>query len=750
MTCRFLGSIPAALAITISVATLQLTFAPAQEGAAFDPGDSTFHAIVGCLAEGKEYVMPSTCVNRGRGDETAKQANMPLGEGDWDKACQDKDDPRRLPADVIKRIAAQKEMQIAPSGIRILGAIFCHDPTAPENSHSETVLTAVDLSGLDLPYSLVIDHSAVDGDIDATNLRVKGDFSYRSAVILKSLQLNRARVEGSVYGNASFMNQLVVSDTEVKGTWEHQDGVIFSDSKFLKTMITGDLSLSGSAFSWFLIQSSRVVGTLNLNNTEARCSYQVKASTIGYLSADSAGFGTIETAARDNGKPIEYPWWSNKANIVLHPAIKKIVDAERARIANPSRTNGESSLLGCDTPYVSKYLQFYVFDSTVDANFCLTSFQWIRPKGGGPDPTTPVSIVALDGIRINGNLILDLWRNADTEVAKLPPTDSRYNYVTEQHKFEAIGLATTAFIFAFEDSPKPYFTYLDGLKFDRIHKATAACAGSDAPGLATHVVLPSVDDVSTWLDKNKAPSSQPFVAFVEAFEKAGESSTPLRVKRMTGDLWTKTARGIASFCSALGFDLHPMGDSVWMMLTTMFGFFSTALGFLSTLVDLVTTGFQWLLLLVADHGLRPGKVVWPIIITLFIFWCVFRFFGWIAFEPKTENGPPLPVGAPPAAPILWPMGWLFLFDRLLPAYKIREEHYSILRVFRKATRSEIESGPQAPGEPPYEMTYLGRKLSLRPLGDSEVRQVQRWLVILRLIGAVLAIFLLAAINALVR
>src|SRR5262245_34872639 len=116
MTCRLLGSIPAALATTISVAILQPTSAPAQEGTAFDPGDSTFHAIVGCLAEGREYVMPSTCVDRGRGDEMAKQANMQLGEGDWAKTCQDKDDPRRLPANVIKRIAAQKEMEIAPSG----------------------------------------------------------------------------------------------------------------------------------------------------------------------------------------------------------------------------------------------------------------------------------------------------------------------------------------------------------------------------------------------------------------------------------------------------------------------------------------------------------------------------------------------------------------------------------------------------------------------------------------------------------
>src|SRR5262245_48255192 len=99
-----------------------LASARAQDRAAFDIPEATFDAIVGCLSQGREVVMAPklTCVARqdgpGSGDKIAKQAHMPLGErnwdGNWDKVCADSSDPRRLPANVIKRITAHKSVQV--------------------------------------------------------------------------------------------------------------------------------------------------------------------------------------------------------------------------------------------------------------------------------------------------------------------------------------------------------------------------------------------------------------------------------------------------------------------------------------------------------------------------------------------------------------------------------------------------------------------------------------------------------------
>jgi hypothetical protein len=123
----------------------------------------------------------------------------------------------------------------------------------------------------------------------------------------------------------------------------------------------------------------------------------------------------------------------------------------------------ESTLPGCDQTSGSAYLEFYVFDSAVDAAFCMTSFSWLTPKQKLPDSAHPVSIIALNGTRIEGNLIIDLWGNSQTEVAKLEPGRPEYELVTRKHKFEAIGLTARAFIHTFSDNAKPYFTYLDGL-----------------------------------------------------------------------------------------------------------------------------------------------------------------------------------------------------------------------------------------------------------------------------------------------
>jgi len=160
----------------------------------------------------------------------------------------------------------------------------------------------------------------------------------------------------------------------------------------------------------------------------------------------------------------------------------------------------------------------------------------------------------------------------------------------------------------------------------------------------------------------------------------------------------------------------------------------------------VTLVFQWTLLGLADHGLRPGKVVWSVGITLlaFLFW-FWVFLGIVGFEPRSKDKE----AAAAHPPLLWPITLLLLFDRLIPAYRIRDEHYAIAKVYRKATPDEIRAGPSAPGEPPYPMRYLRKTFFVWPAGDAELRQAQKWLVVLRIIGVVFTVFLLAAINTIV-
>jgi hypothetical protein len=105
--------------------------------------------------------------------------------------------------------------------------------------------------------------------------------------------------------------------------------------------------------------------------------------------------------------------------------------------------------------------------------------------------------------------------------------------------------------------------------------------------------------------------------------------------------------------------------------------------------------------------------------------------------------------APPAAaPDVWPLGFLFLFDRLIPLYQIRDQHYSISKFYRRATRSELKTAPAGSTGTP--MVFLGRKVLVAPATEAEARRIEKWLVMLRAIGAIFTIFLVAAIASLTK
>jgi hypothetical protein len=800
---RLVGPIAATLVVIAAITATMLAAGPGRAQDAVPPGavkpDLSTPApttpapttpdlgmVAACLAAGNEVVMAPTpaCVPRQAGSAIAEKAGMPLGERDWSKACGNGADPRKLPRDTVKRLARQTD--IAPTGIRIVGALFCD---------------GLDLAGVDLPYSLVLDRSVFDGVVDARNLRVKGDLSLEYAVLFETLRLNRARVEGSVYFGGSFMRKLRVYDTQVNGSWQHKAAVVFLDAHLIRIAVSGDLDMTRSAFSRLWLQSSQIGGTLGLDETEARCAYHINASTIGYLTADQAGFGKIVTIGA-GATAIRYPWWRHAIegrpaiypqNLFRSAAIAAVADAERRRITRPEPTpeangflrgcreetetlsNGRERTVGIEGVAGSRYLEFYVFDTAVQAAFCLTAFNWARPHDGElPDTRHPVTILALNGTRVDGNLIVDLWGDRASPVADLRAGNRDFRRVSELHKFEAIGLSAGAAIYNFADRQKPYITYLDGLRFGRVHKATPACGIDYGAKLASQVELPGVDEVLLWLDKNKAPSSQPFLTFVDAFEKAGADPNELRIQRKNLDLCARLARWlpfVAAVCPAgtqatvaAGPDPGGPGGTVWGSLGTM----------VSAVSELIGSGFAVLLWALADHGMRPGKVVWWVAGTLAIFWLLLRFgLRVVAFEPAASEAS--------AQLKLWPVGPLFLFDRLIPLYKICNEHYAIAHYYRLAAAEPAEApsivttnavDPATPAATPaatmlastaaapapatpggrasQEATLRGRRILVQPVDPDTQARVDKLLVVLRVIGVVLTIFLLAALNALTR
>ncbi len=610
------------------------------------------------------------CVPRGSGSDKAENSSMPLA-ADPKAICSDKTDPRILSGDVIKRIAADSA-HIAPSGIRIIGAVFCHP---------------LDLVGLDLPYSLVLDRSLFVGGINARNFSVRGDFRIDYAVLLRGLILTRAKVGGSVYSQGGFIANVILSDTSIGGSLHLLRSVFLQDARFIRTSVSGDLSINNSALSFFLLQSSRIGGALDLSDSETRCGYHVKASNIGYALAQRVGLGEFAgTAGDDAAAQTEYAWWRRR---LQDSFIRQLLGspATNARVESYRRQIGDEPvgdhLRGCWKSNPSPYAEFYFFDDHVDSTFCLRAFEWLAPATT-PQPSLPMTIVALNGTHVVGNMIIDLWPQPDTIHEKV---DSR------KHKLEEIGVSAGSLIFDFTDSARPYFTYLDGLSFERVHTAGSTCeyqldgaqvpdggggsaskfqpTGPAAGGSAPRAEPPGIADVERWLEKNDASSSQPYAAFVAALERAGVDATQLRVRRKTVELEERTKRwpdfawprvDQATFAPAFLARIADFANAAFQLLV----------GVVRAAAELVTIAFFWALLAVADHGLRPAKVVWWVAGVLLIFWWLFwRRLKIVGFGPKADPhsrpGPTELLGTPVNAPTpeVWPINLLFLFDRLI-------------------------------------------------------------------------------------
>ncbi|MFY9993195.1 MAG: hypothetical protein WAL40_19560, partial [Rhodoplanes sp.] len=162
--------------------------------------------------------------------------------------------------------------------------------------------------------------------------------------------------------------------------------------------------------------------------------------------------------------------------------------------------------------------------------------------------------------------------------------------------------------------------------------------------------------------------------------------------------------------------------------------------------------FRGALYFLADHGYRPGKVLWWVTITLIAFWAIFLL--WlrvVAFSPAIKTPPDQPPSdqqtPTPDTVKLRPIGFLFLLDRLLPSYQITSANYDIGSYYKRIPISEVANRTPPP---PFVRRALFFQFPVEPVADeAEIARVNRLLLILRLLGVVFTIFLAAAIGALV-
>ena len=679
-------------------------------------------------------IRPNQCVAPQWRAKPRPELPFNVSRDEIDKICHD-GDRRALSGDTIKRIVAQANDSIGPMGIRLIGGVYCDQ---------------VDLAGLDLKYSLILDKAVFRRGITARNLRVKGDFSIDDSLVFNTLTLNRARVDGSFYHEQGFIEREIVTDTKVEGTWHQSGTVIFSSARFQHLTASGDLDVSSSALNRFLIDGSQIGGGLILNDSEARCSYDIRSSDIGLVLAERAGLGTGTKKAFGNNSskdgtaaPVVYSWWlkfwegpSGDAGTEAQRRTREMLMSSAVRdLVSKAEQKCQTDEKSDETT-----IRFAVLETHVKTNMCLYSFSWLWwPSEEYEVTLQPKSALILNGTNVDVGLIVTF--DEDGFAGQIS------DLIRHSRLLEAKGLTAGSLIFEFSDKSS-YATNLDGLKFGRIHSNLANCVfkseepNGKASGSLERPQPPHVEQVVTWLTRNKNPksSTQPFTAFAEAFETIGEDATSLRVARASQELSDKTE----DWWHAHPFPIGWSPDS-----------------FSATFLGSIPIAFQWGLRVVADHGYRPGKAIYGVLITLGIFWLIFWFrLKIIAFEtePKADSTNPREQNStqkPNSASHLLPVGFLFLFDRLIPAFEIREENYSIGKVYGRVSPffkrlSTTKQRAVCENNQTREMEYLRMKHVVVPLGEREKDKFKKWLVALRVIGVAWGAFLLAALNALIK
>jgi hypothetical protein len=669
-----------------------------------EPDSDVIERIVGCLNTGREAVLLHDrveCTKYKDGSAFLKEqdSTMPL-KLDVAKVCDDsKDKPkdwRRLSNTAIKRIAVKLEKPYNSLGIRVLGAIFCEQ---------------VDLIGLDLPYSLVIDQSLLRGGFEARNFHTRGDLSFDGSMALHTIWVSRSRVDGTIFGNGAHIEKLQILDSEIHGSLIFRESVLPEPAIFDTVALSGELSMRRSALSYFVLQFSKVGGVLDLTESQATCAYVVRKTEIGDLVAVNAGFGVNKGADR-------FYWRLD------HEPADFVQDAIKARRTRTSAADSDCAYWKIALPGA-----FRLFDTHVRSSLCLRSFQWLTSRRDNQ----ATSFVTFADLNVGATTFIDLGNSRGSAQAR--------DGGGEKHKFETVGLATHSLILNFDTRSQPDEMSMSGLGFVQVYAAADVQCAYDpkyyerptgdvelrldnVSDPRSQLRLPRVNEVMSWLNSNCLATTQPFAAFVEAAQKSGNDTDAkkFRIARANKELLLRISR---AFGTAKTSNCSTSAEQKVEEDQSQTGVIWKAVTFLN---DMLAIAFGILLWAVAQHGYRPEQAGFFVLATLVgagvYFWLWTRVVGFIPSGKDTVR----------------PIGAMFLFDRLLPAYRIREEHYNIESFYRRASRRSGSNGKT--------LKYLWFKIPVVKASKDDARRAERCLDVVKAIGLVLIIFLVAAINAL--
>ena len=361
----------------------------------------------------------------------------------------------------VKELFRKSATAINSIGIRIIGGIYCD---------------GVDLSGMDIPYSLILDRSIFRGRVNVRNFRTKGDLSVNSSVMYKSFRINRAEISGSVWATLAFIQTMDVSDSVVKGSVKLYQSVVLDLLNIENLSVEGDLDVTTSFVSTLEILKNKIGGVLDLSQSQVRCSYDIRKNEIGDMVAVQLGFGTKIGDAVYNFKKIS----TNSAFGRPLPPAKDSPDNKPMDdpydVYTASRSQTAADIRGKEACRVINFIKpgtFVLVDNHIKSSLCIRSFNWLTDLAKTPQ----ASNIYFDEDTIGGAT----WLNIARTPASSATIDRQADAGFSEPMLSIFNLRTGTLVLDFDLTAQNVYLTVNGLHFDRIYSSKADCESAISP-----------------------------------------------------------------------------------------------------------------------------------------------------------------------------------------------------------------------------------------------------------------------------
>jgi hypothetical protein len=622
-------------------------------------------------------------------------------------------DPRLAPTKLVETVLADPRLQLTRHGLRLFGGIYCQSLNlyAVKVNHAlsfngSVLLKGAYFSNVTIGGDLSFDKARVPGEITLSHTSVAGTLygqrmviesftvlhsrlskraTFWESVFYRELEIDWTQIAQDLKLQDTIIKQLVLLNDEVAEDVNLRHATVLTGARIDRSIVRGRIDAADTAWTVLLIRQNPAIGTAAFVANDVRCRVEFTHNHIADdLVLEDTSLGRIVGDIDEKTKqPVSLGTWAdkridaveNRVNQLLggikelsgkEPIHRGLITDTRSWKCGRAQRGGR--FVGNQ---IRRNLYVRSFEFPVPGTLNSEDPASAVPVGGPFVPIRPEHYLELGDTTVGGTTLLSIWP-LRREFTPAERDNAAFQIVGLE------GLQTDTLIVDLRDIDKPFSFKADHLKFERVAHDKPQCPASAAPreiaslsksDCESEMTVPEARELVDWLSKNRIRSTQPYVAAIAAYQRAGLSATDLKIKKAEiqwhRDVYAMARHAAAPLRSKAGADDD--GVLAWVVLST-WALLGTA--FFYIYGDLLGYGHLFYRLLLISV---PIAVAGLLFITRYLK---------VRYAISGIQGRRFTIG------------WWFVLDRMVPAYHLDEAHYNV-RAFYFANGAPIDARTKA-------------------------------------------------------